>query len=92
MVNANDLFLNIWSSRLNSEDYDQPGSDDWEKNRNRIHHDYLKAWIDCQKLVEHLNQFDYLSNAVNTIKSETQSTGPCMCGSIECSVCGMEDV
>lgn len=60
----NDLFMNVWVSKINSEDFPQPGDDSWDSRKMLKY--WLKVWLDCKELGSRIQEFE---NAVEKTKN-----------------------
>lgn len=71
---AHDLFMNVWVSKINSEDMAQPGDPEWEgKKMGRY---WAKVWLDCKELSVNLTLMESFSEKVSELTTppkETQS-------------------
>ena len=52
----NDLFMNVWVSKINSEEFAQPGDAEWDQKL--MHKYWAKVWIDCLELSQHLQRME----------------------------------
>lgn len=52
----NDLFMNVWVSKINSEEMAQPGDSDWDARQMRKY--WARVWVDCKELSQHLQSFE----------------------------------
>jgi len=56
---ANDLFMNVWVSRISSETSYCPGDKEWDR---KMMNDYWSnIWIECKELSQHLQRLDSMS-------------------------------
>lgn len=69
--------MNVWVSKINSEEMAQPGDPEWEPARMRKY--WGKVWTDCKDLSQHLQGFEVLAEQIaETFKEPADTEQPLM--------------
>lgn len=68
---ANDLFMNVWVSQINSEEFAQPGDKDWDAKRMRQY--WAKVWLDCKELSMSLQHIETTAEKLSELTKPEQT-------------------
>jgi hypothetical protein len=73
--NPTDLFLNMWSLHIHSDEGALPGTAEWD--RAKMHRYWAKVWTDVKALTTYLEAADKLIEDVKTVINDPRPTPPC---------------